>query len=545
MRALALLIAATPLAAGATEVISPAPDSVSVTIYRDLFALVTETRTVNLPEGPVTLSFDGVVETLLPASAVVADTGRALEERNYDYDQLTPNHLFEKSVGRTVTLTRSLPGSGKVTQIEATIVSAGPGGIVLRTVDGAEALHCSGIPEQVTFREIPDNLHARPRLSIRLANGAAGPRTVKLSYLAHGFAWKSDYVARLDAKGEHVDLNGWVTLRNLTNATLHDVDLQLVAGKLHLLDEDEGGTSVIGDTDHMSEDGAVEARAEAIEDMAQDLEPADPSLQLFAGCHSEQTEMTIGAIVDAPLPMAMLQRVSVLEAQEIIVTGMRRTMATREELGDYHLYRVPWKTDLNARQTKQVAFLQKPAVKVERFYRSFVDAVEMDPDENSPVAPRLVLGFENRESSGLGEPLPGGILRLYEAGDGRDLFSGEGNIRDLPVGEPAEIALAGALDLALEVRFQDGEEESRAGETLAEIAEARIRIANAKGVPVTLEIRQPVNRYIAEAKVTKSNYRMFRKFGDFAWRLRVPANSAAELNYRLRIPEPPEEEDDD
>ena len=60
--------------------ISPRPDSVSVTIYRDLFALVTETRTVDLPEGPVTLEFDGVVDTLIPQSAVIAGTQRAVAE---------------------------------------------------------------------------------------------------------------------------------------------------------------------------------------------------------------------------------------------------------------------------------------------------------------------------------------------------------------------------------------------------------------------------------------------------------------------------------
>ena len=44
-----------------TRVVSPRADSVSVTIYRDLFALVTETRSVDLPAGPVTLQFDCVV----------------------------------------------------------------------------------------------------------------------------------------------------------------------------------------------------------------------------------------------------------------------------------------------------------------------------------------------------------------------------------------------------------------------------------------------------------------------------------------------------
>ena len=80
--------------------VSPQADGVSVTIYRDLFALITETRTVDLPEGPVTLSFEGVVETLLPESAVVAELGRALEERNFDYDALSPNSLLANPSAR-------------------------------------------------------------------------------------------------------------------------------------------------------------------------------------------------------------------------------------------------------------------------------------------------------------------------------------------------------------------------------------------------------------------------------------------------------------
>src|SRR5690349_6124712 len=186
-----LLAGAASARAQQIEVVSPQPDSVSVTIYRDLFALVTETRTVDLPEGPVTVSFEGVVETLLPASAVVADTGRALAERNFDYDALSPNNLLTRSIGQSVTITRTLPGSGRVVQTRATIVAANDAGITLHTDLGNEALHCSGLPESLTFDEIPDDLHAKPKLSIRLAAGAAGKRTIKLSYLARGFAWKS------------------------------------------------------------------------------------------------------------------------------------------------------------------------------------------------------------------------------------------------------------------------------------------------------------------------------------------------------------------
>ena len=75
-------------------VVSPRADSVAVTIYRDDLALVTETRTVDLPASPVTLVFEDVVETLLPQSAIVTDLGRPLAESNFDFDRLTPRSLL-------------------------------------------------------------------------------------------------------------------------------------------------------------------------------------------------------------------------------------------------------------------------------------------------------------------------------------------------------------------------------------------------------------------------------------------------------------------
>src|SRR6478735_8072839 len=121
---IALCFVATPaFGAGESRMVSPQPDSVSITIYRDLFALVTEARTVDLPAEGVTLEFDGVVETLIPQSAVIADSGRTVAESNYDYDRLSPGALLRKSVGKTVTLTRTDRATGKATQVAATVIS--------------------------------------------------------------------------------------------------------------------------------------------------------------------------------------------------------------------------------------------------------------------------------------------------------------------------------------------------------------------------------------------------------------------------------------
>ena len=472
---MALLAGAHSARADTMEVVSPRADAVSVTIYRDLFALVTETRTVDLPEGPVTLSFDGVVETLLPESAVVTDLGRALEERNFDYDPLSPNSLLARSIGKHVTITRTLPGAGRVVQTRAVIAAANAGGITLRTESGNEALHCSGIPERLTFDEIPADLNARPTLSIRLAAGPAGKRTIRLSYLAHGFAWKSDYVARLNATGNRMSLTGWITLQNYTQANLRGAQVQVVAGKLHLVDKQEGGSSLTGDSEDFDDEFRLnQARESALQDLQRELEPKDSTLQLFSGCHA------------LPVPDTRNDKLSDFASAEIVVTGFRGTMrmsmnmkrdvmtAVREELGDYQLYRLPWATDLNARQTKQAVFLVKPRVKVDRFYSFAFDAGNIEALET--YTPESMFAFDNRKSSGLGEPLPQGLVRMFETAGSGDVFLGESRMDDNPVNVPVELALAQAIDLALTIDVDPGDPEELRDANLDERADIFARL---------------------------------------------------------------------
>ena len=195
-----------------------------------------------MPAGAVTLVIEDVVETLLPQSAIVTDAARPLAESNFDFDRLTPRSLLERSIGETVTITRTNPATGRVTRTAATIVAVGEG-VVLQTVDGNEALYCSGLPERLELARLPDELLAKPRLSVKLAAGEPGPRTVKVSYLAHGFAWSSDYVAHLNERSNAMSLAGWATLTNSTGAVFEQAEVQLVAGRLNILAAEEGGSA--------------------------------------------------------------------------------------------------------------------------------------------------------------------------------------------------------------------------------------------------------------------------------------------------------------
>jgi hypothetical protein len=522
-----LLVAATGAASQARAqdeitVYSPRPDAVAVTIYREDLALITETRTVTLPPGPVTVVIQGVVESLLPQSVVITGVERPLAESNFDFDRLTPLSLLEESVGETVMLTRTNPKAGTVTRVPATILSVAEG-VVLRIGDGNEALYCSGLPERLEFQKLPESLVAQPQLAARLAAGEAGERTLKVSYLAHGFEWSADYVARLNEDSDRMDIKGWVTLTNHTGTSFAQADVYVVAGQLNYIAAEEGG-SAAEEFYSFDDETLLEAREEELRS------EIEYELALLRGCYSIPVPPE-GAIRDQIIPLAMYARAGAAEAQfeEIVVTGSR--IAVREELADYQLYRVPWATDLAARQTKQVAFLGKPDVRVDRYYSYRLGDVDEDPPDDA-VSPTLMLSWQNTARAGLGEPLPSGRVRVFETYAGGEVFAGEAEMADKPVGLPVDLEIGRALNLTLESAtensYDDGNDDFDVISVMAEH-----RVMNNKGVPIEVEIRHAWSYRFTDVEVRRSSAPTGRKYGDYMWRMTVPANEARLLSYEL------------
>jgi len=514
--ALALAAASQATRAADPTIVSPGADAVAVTIYRDDLALITETRTVNLPEGPATLVIRDVAETLLPQSTVIADLGRPLEESNFDFDRLTPATLLERSVGDVVTLTRTSPETGRVIRTSATVLSA-VDGVVLRSTDGTEAIYCSGLPERIEFERVPEGLVPVPQLSVRLAAGETGPKTIKVSYLAHGFSWSTDYVAHLDERGERMKLLGWATLTNATSTSFRRADVQVVAATLNLLDEEIGGSRATEDTAETSERERAAAEAEA----------ANLRVDRLRDCYSTPLPRQLKEEIAPQVVLRMAaDRAGPLE--EIVVTAVRA--ATREELGDYQLYRIPWSTDLDARQSKQVALVLKPAVRVERLYGLRRSSLADSPDE-SVLAPNLVVRFENTGRAGLGEPLPSGVVRVFERyGDG-EVFAGEDFMDDRPVGLPVELTIARAQNVGIEVTT--GYDRIGSGSRERTVVDTEHRIVNNKSVPIDIEIRDAVGSEWRSVRVRQASETTGRKYGDLAWRFEVPAKSEHVLRYEI------------
>jgi hypothetical protein len=201
----------------------------AITIYNGGQALVQDVRSLDLPAGRRRIELRDVSNQIQPASVSLSASDLSIVEQNFDFDLLTPSKLMEKAVGKQVQIVRTNPGNGQQVTETATVLAAN-GGVVLKIGDRIEVLRDDGTPTRVIFDGVPENLRARPTLSVTVDSAKAGRRDATLTYLTRGLNWRADYVAVFDEKASRIDFQGWITLINQTSTTFNDVRTELVAG---------------------------------------------------------------------------------------------------------------------------------------------------------------------------------------------------------------------------------------------------------------------------------------------------------------------------
>lgn len=501
----ALIIAALAGAAQAAppEIRSAAPDAVAVTIYRDDLALITETRTVTLPGGEARIAFEGVLDTALPASAVIRGLEEYERERNFGFDGLTPSSLMFKSIGEDVEVVRTSPATGQERRETARIAAAGEG-VALQFRDRLEALGCAGLPERLVFSRAPDGLRAKPTLSTTLKDAPAGPVTLTLAYLATGLSWQADYVVTPRADGT-ASIQGWLTLTNSGEQGFADAEVAAVAGDL---------SRVFGE-------GQVRALRRSVQRLCYPLGTTTDGLS--AGEFYGDMEMSMRA-----LPMAMAPPPPPPPPPPpapVVPTAAK--LSEQEALADYQLYTLPWRTGVAARQTKQAAFVARPAARFSRVHRHDV----FDPrfQDDGPQTTRILLRFANREEAGLGTPLPKGTARVTTISTMGALYEGEDDVRDTAIGLDWELDVGASAAVTVETKTMRLAETRLSGRRLRRTAEIEHIVSNASSAPATVEVVQQI--YAADVRVTAQSAEHVIKDGAPTWTISVPPNGRVRLTY--------------
>ncbi|MFO0317087.1 MAG: DUF4139 domain-containing protein [Hyphomonadaceae bacterium] len=428
--------------AAAPAVISHGPSEVGVTIYRDpergsdsidtdapnSFALISETRVVDLPPGPVTIRFEGVAGGIVPQSAILF--GTQPRERNRDAALLSQGGLVDAFTGQQVLVRRTNPATGVVTEERATIRSAADR-MVISTPLGAEAVYCTGLQQTLIYPNAPAALSAKPVLSMTTKDQPGGRATITLAYLANGFDWDATYVATLAQDGKSLALFSWLTMASGDETSFVDATTSAVAGQVNRSD----GTS--DDTGKMAREQAE-------------------YLNVYGRCWPSGTTTsglrTPQLVAPAPVPMPMMSDYSAMEV--VVVTGTRRKEAVQfasmavtavgERLGDLVLYKIPIPVTVAAQSQKQVAFLADKKITGEVIYRS-----RIAPFGSLRGMDRL-FRFTNTTRAGLGQPIPAGQVILYQDGAfGRQLI-GQSSTENKTINEDVELVFGEVENVTLE-----------------------------------------------------------------------------------------------
>ena len=216
--------------------------SVNITVYNSNLGLVRETRRLTLPNGQVALRFADVTAQIRPETvhlaSLTAPASLRILEQNYQYDLLNPAKLLDKFVGKEITLVlrRYQNNTESFEPVQATLLSNN-GGQVWR-IKGQIVINPTNISE-MRFPDLPKNLVATPTLVWDLENRETGAQSIEASYLTSGMNWRADYVLLVNADDTKGDLQGWVTLTNASGATFEDARLQLVAGDVNRVSEQQ------------------------------------------------------------------------------------------------------------------------------------------------------------------------------------------------------------------------------------------------------------------------------------------------------------------
>jgi hypothetical protein len=206
----------------------------------------------------------------------------------------------------------------------------------------------------------------------------------------------------------------------------------------------------------------------------------------------------------------------------------------QEAFSEYHLYTLQRRTSVHDNETKQLALLASPSVPVEKrfvvdgepfYYRS-----PLPPGAPARCDVRVFYRFRNDQRSGLGVPMPAGVVRVYQPDSGGGLqFAGEDRIAHTPKDETLDIHTGNAFDIVCERRQVDFK---RLSNTLSE-AEFEIAFRNHKEAPVTIEVNEPIG---GDWEMLSSTL-PWKKTAAFAARFEVPVakDGTTVLRYRVRV----------
>lgn len=473
-----------------------------LTIYNQNFALVKESRSLQLKAGENEVRVAGLSAHLEPDSVVLRDLKQPgsirILEQNYESDPLSEGLLLRKSEGKLLDFEITLPDGAKRI-VQGRILRSGyvphtsafqrygqqyyQSQMAMASAAGQPIVEVAGkiqfgLPGKPIFDALDPKGFLKPTLLWRLWTNQPGAHDAEFSYLTGGMRWEATYNAVAQEKGNALDLIGWVTLENMSGKDFEDARVKLMAGDV------------------------ARARPENERD----------------------------------------DRMMMAKAAEL--SGLPESV-TERAFDEYHLYTLPRPTSVLDREVKQVEFVRAANVPAQRIY--VYDGFKLDPRyrgwnydsirtnaEYGTVCNTKVwamLEFRNSDKSQLGMPLPKGKVKIYRHDlDGRNEFIGEDAIDHTPQDETVRLYTGNAFDVVGERRqtnFRLDTSNHWADESF------EIKVRNHKKEPVQVRVVEHLYRWLQWEITAKSATAAKKDARTIEFRPTIPPGAEAVITYTV------------
>lgn len=442
----------------------------ALTIYNQQFAVVRQVVPLDLKAGVNHVEVTDISAHVEPDSVFLRslEDGRMIRivEQNYRNDPVTQQLLLSLYEGKTIDFETVAP-DGKHQVVQGKIIRSGfvPHSASALAIYGQEyyqqqvaatqggsdqpIIEVNGklqfsLPGQPVFPALADDTVLKPTLSWELAADKSGAMPAELNYVTGGMNWVASYNLVAPAKGDQLELVGWVTLDNQSGKTFHDAHIKLMAGDVNKI---QPGMPLNGRMMVVSGFGAAEASGRPL-----------VTEKVFDEYHLYNLEN----------PTTLHDR-ETKQVEFVRATGIQsKTVYVYDGLKLDQNY-ANWPME-SIRQQESYGTLSNPKVWVMR-------------------------EFKNSSENHIGIPLPKGRLRFYRRDDDGQLeFTGEDQIDHTPKDETVRTYTGSAFDLTGERHRVNYKADINGARWIEETFEIKVR--NHKPTPVEVRVVEHLYRWM-------------------------------------------------
>lgn len=192
------------------------------------------------------------------------------------------------------------------------------------------------------------------------------------------------------------------------------------------------------------------------------------------------------------------------------------------DVGEFHTYKLKDAVDIEAKGTKKVTLFDGEASLLRRY-------------EFNGAAVTTIYKIKNSEENGLGDPMPGGKIRVYEEDDSGSLcFVGEHYNGHVAKDETVKMTLGEAFDLKGEKTEKDYKVTRDPMDENIEYHDRtfEVKLKNHKSEDVTIDVYE--NAYGNWSLLDPSETIAEKTSSMVRWEIKVPSNSKQTLTYTIR-----------